>query len=193
MNREYKTVAVYCSARDSVLSTEVERLTADAAALLVEEFGLDLVYGGGARGVMNAVAREFRNRGARVHGVITEHLLDIEGLSIHVTDSYVVETMGERKEVMKDLADIVLALPGGLGTLDELIDICVHNQLYSKRRIPILVYKTPYFDRIFSVMKKEMTKAGVINPEDLDYVLFWNNIEELRDLLLILRIKILSN
>ncbi|MBL8762738.1 MAG: TIGR00730 family Rossman fold protein [Phycisphaerae bacterium] len=91
--------------------------------------GVTLIYGGGSLGLMGAVADRALSDSGKVVGVITRQLLDKEVAHGRLSDLRVVDTMHERKKMMADLADGFIALPGGLGTLDELFEIVTWAQL----------------------------------------------------------------
>ena len=84
---------------------------------------IDLVYGGGKVGIMGILADTVLNNGGRVFGVITKQLFDREVAHTQITRLHIVSTMHERKAMMESLSDGFVALPGGIGTLDEIIEI----------------------------------------------------------------------
>ena len=91
--------------------------------------GVDLVYGGGRLGLMGLIADRTLELGGRVYGVIPQALVDIEVAHPSLTELDIVANMHERKARMTDLADAFLALPGGIGTLDELFEAWSWNAL----------------------------------------------------------------
>jgi len=101
--------------------------------------GVDLVYGGGRLGLMGLIADRVLELGGRVYGVIPQALVDIEVAHTSVTELHTVANMHERKAQMTDLADAFLALPGGVGTLDELFEAWSWNALgYHKKPLCLL-------------------------------------------------------
>ena len=101
--------------------------------------GVDLVYGGGRLGLMGLVADTVLEGGGRVYGVIPRALVNLEVAHTGLTELRTVETMHERKAAMTDLADAFLALPGGIGTLDELFEAWSWNALgYHKKPFCLL-------------------------------------------------------
>jgi uncharacterized protein (TIGR00730 family) len=103
------------------------------------ERGVDLVYGGGRLGLMGLIADSVLAGGGRVFGVIPTALVDLEVAHTGLTELHTVETMHERKAKMTDLADAFLALPGGIGTLDELFEAWSWNALgYHKKPFCLL-------------------------------------------------------
>lgn len=122
-----KRLAVYCGS-----ATGNDPLFADAARATAKAMvsrDVDLVYGGGRLGLMGLMADSVLDLGGRVFGVIPEALVSLEVAHEGVTELLTVETMHERKAKMTDLADAFLALPGGIGTLDELFEAWSWNAL----------------------------------------------------------------
>jgi uncharacterized protein (TIGR00730 family) len=91
--------------------------------------GVDLVYGGGRLGLMGLVADSVLELGGKVYGVIPAALVDLEVAHTGLTELFHVANMHERKAKMTDLADAFMALPGGIGTLDELFEAWSWNAL----------------------------------------------------------------
>ena len=122
-----KRLAVYCGSAPGTdpIFSEATRATAEAMV----GRGVDLVYGGGRLGLMGLIADSVLERGGRVYGVIPAVLVDLEVAHTGVTELFHVENMHERKAKMTDLADAFLALPGGIGTLDELFEAWSWNAL----------------------------------------------------------------
>ena len=120
-------VCVFCGSSPGatpVFAAQARRLGAAVAAQ-----GLGLVYGGASVGLMGELADAALAAGAEVTGVIPQALVDMEVAHRGLTDLRIVASMHERKAVMADLADAFIALPGGLGTLDELAEILTWAQL----------------------------------------------------------------
>ena len=122
-----RRLAVYCGSAPG--STPVFAEATRATAKAMTEAGVDLVYGGGKLGLMGIIADSVLDLGGRVYGVIPQALVDIEVAHTRVTELYTVANMHERKAKMTDLADAFLALPGGVGTLDELFEAWSWNAL----------------------------------------------------------------
>ena len=122
-----RRLAVYCGSAPG--STPVFADATRATAKAMVEADVDLVYGGGKLGLMGIVADTVLDLGGRVYGVIPQALVDVEVAHTRVTELYTVANMHERKAKMTDLADAFLALPGGVGTLDELFEAWSWNAL----------------------------------------------------------------
>ena len=122
-----KRLAVYCGSAPGSDPIFAEATRATASAMV--ERGVDLVYGGGRLGLMGLVADSVLELGGKVYGVIPAALVDLEVAHTGVTELFHVANMHERKAKMTDLADAFIALPGGIGTLDELFEAWSWNAL----------------------------------------------------------------
>jgi uncharacterized protein (TIGR00730 family) len=132
-----KRLAVYCGSASGTLPSYRDAARATAEAMVRN--GIDLVYGGGRLGLMGAIADGVLEGGGRVFGVIPQALVDIEVAHLGVTELHTVQTMHERKAEMTELADAFLALPGGIGTLDEFFEAWSWNALgYHKKPFCLL-------------------------------------------------------
>jgi uncharacterized protein (TIGR00730 family) len=132
-----KRVAVYCGSAAG--STPDFADAARETALAMVRNDVDLVYGGGRLGLMGIVADTVLAEGGDVFGVIPTALVDLEVAHTGVTELHTVDNMHERKAKMTDLADAFLALPGGVGTLDELFEAWSWNALgYHKKPFCLL-------------------------------------------------------
>ena len=144
------SVCVYCGSRSGVNPAFV-----DAAAQVgtwIGAHGGQLVYGGGGGGLMRVVADAALNAGGRVVGVIPQALVDRELAHRACTELHVVDTMHERKRMMAERADAFLALPGGLGTLEELFEVWTWRQLgYHDKPIGLLNVDH-YYDRLLDFL-----------------------------------------
>ncbi len=102
---------------------------ADALGGVIAGMGARLVFGGGARGLMGRVARATMAAGGEVTGVIPQFLIEKEGATTEWSELIVVADMHERKKIMFERADAFVALPGGVGTLEELVEQLTWSQL----------------------------------------------------------------
>jgi uncharacterized protein (TIGR00730 family) len=127
MSRSIKSIAVFCGSNFG--NSEVY---ADGARQLGEtlaQAGITLVYGGTMKGLMGVVADAVLKNGGRAHGVITESLRARGHSHPGLTRSEIVGNLRIRKERMTDLADAFVALPGGIGTMEEMMEVWIMNQL----------------------------------------------------------------
>ena len=121
------SICVFCGSSSGANGIYEESARATGKALV--RAGLRLVYGGGRVGLMGVLADEVLAAGGQVTGVMPRALVEREIAHRGVTDLRVVETMHERKELMADLADAFIALPGGAGTLEEIFEQWTWSQL----------------------------------------------------------------
>lgn len=121
MSRDIRRVAVFCGSSDGT-DPAWRRAAYDVGRGLAER-GLGLVYGGGGGGLMREVSQGALDSGGEVIGVIPRSMVDREWGRHDLTQLHVVQTMHERKAMMAELADAFLCLPGGLGTLEEIIEV----------------------------------------------------------------------
>ncbi len=154
-----KRICVFCgsSAGNSSLYAEV---AAGLGGLLAER-GLGLVYGGGNVGLMNVLADAVLQGGGEAIGVIPESLQTRELAHQRLTEIHVVPTLHDRKRVMADLADGFIALPGGMGTLDELCEILTGAQLGFHAKPCGMVNVGGYYDK-FLEMLDQAVQAGFL-------------------------------
>jgi uncharacterized protein (TIGR00730 family) len=121
MSHSIEQVAVFC-ASSSGNDPDLARQTYEVGRGLAER-GIGVVYGGGGHGLMREVSQGALDAGGEVIGVIPRLMVDREWGRSDLTELHVVDTMHERKALMADLADAFLCLPGGLGTLEEIIEV----------------------------------------------------------------------
>ena len=145
---------------------------ADAARSLGEllaRSGITLVYGGAAVGLMGAVADAALATGGRVVGVIPRHLFSREVAHPGLAELVEVGSMHERKQAMFELADAFVALPGGLGTLEELTEIATWAQLGLHGK-PIATVDIGGYWQSFHTFLREAAAAGFMKPENLKLI-----------------------
>jgi uncharacterized protein (TIGR00730 family) len=141
-----RRICVFCGASPGA-RPEYAQATTELARLLVAD-GIGVVYGGGGVGLMGALADAVLAEGGEITGVIPRALVDREIAHPEVTDMRVVGSMHERKALMAELADAFVALPGGLGTLEELFEVYTWAQLGLHRKPCALLNVQGYYDGI---------------------------------------------
>lgn len=141
-------ICVYCSASNAL----PEAYFAEARALGngIAHRGWSLVYGGGGMGLMGTVADAVRINGGRVLGVIPQALLEREVVYLEAHELIITTTMRERKRIMDERASAFIALPGGFGTLEELLEIMTLRQLAYHNKPIIIVNIAGYFDALLA-------------------------------------------
>ena len=145
-----KRICVYCGSgrgENPIYTTAAREL----GNLLVRE-GLGLVYGGGRIGLMNEIAETVLAGGGEVTGVIPQVLVDKEVAHTGLSDLRIVNTMHERKALMAELADSFIAMPGGLGTLDEFFEVLTWGQLGLHRKPCGLFNVNGFYDHLLDML-----------------------------------------
>jgi uncharacterized protein (TIGR00730 family) len=145
-----KSICVFCSSSDFI--DEVYFKTAIDLGCQIGDLNLDLVYGGGGIGLMGAVARSVHKNGGRVVGVFPEFLREKdEGFEYIEADELIIaETMRIRKAIMDERADAFIVLPGGIGTLEEAIEIMSMKQLGLTDKPLAFINTNNFYDSLFS-------------------------------------------
>tara|TARA_Y100000588_G_scaffold360241_1_gene419951 strand:+ start:4472 stop:5008 length:537 start_codon:yes stop_codon:yes gene_type:complete len=144
--------------------------------------GLTLVFGGGKIGLMGAVAQSALQHGGDVVGIIPEFLASENVLHQGLTKTILVKDMFKRKAEMIALSDAYIALPGGIGTLDELLEVIALGQL-DQIQTPIGVLDTAgYFEPWFKALSHSVAQ-GFVDARDVDCILRSDHPDELLDLL----------
>jgi uncharacterized protein (TIGR00730 family) len=184
-----RTICVYCG------SSPGERPEFLAAARHVGELigrgGHRLVYGGGNVGLMGAVADAAMLHGAKAIGVIPQRLVDKEVAHDELSELITVDSMHERKHTMAELADCFLALPGGVGTLEEIIEVLVWTQLGIHQKPCGLLNVTGYYDRFIAFLD-HMRAMGFLKDYHHAQLLVGDDPEQLIDRLLTTKVEYLD-
>lgn len=158
-----KRVAVYCGSANG--TDPAYLLEAKALGEAIAAAGLGLVYGGASVGLMGAVADAALAQGAEVIGVLPQILSSSEIAHRGLTRLEMVATMHERKARMVKLADAFLMLPGGYGTLDEMMEIVTWKQLRLHAKPCILINTAGYWDGLLAFLDRAVS-AGFLKPEN---------------------------
>jgi len=156
-----RRVCVFCGAQPGQDPRHAKLAVALGRAIAAR--GLGLVYGGGKVGLMGIVADAALQGGAEVVGVIPEALMDRELGHGGVTELRVVSSMHVRKQVMNDLADGFVVLPGGIGTLEESVEIQSWAQLGIHGKGLVYLDTDGYWDPFFALLRR-MTEGGFVQP-----------------------------
>lgn len=172
MNRPEKIskiskICVYCGSGAGTDPAFVEAATAFGTAMA--KSGIGLVYGGGGDGMMGAVARAVLDNGGVVTGIIPEFLTRREHALIGAQEMIVTADMHERKRKMFEMADAFVAMPGGIGTLEELVEQLTWAQL-GRHKKPILIANIKGFWQPLYALLEHMTALNFIRP-GLDFEL----------------------
>lgn len=154
-----QSICVFCGSSNGSEPFYLE--SAQQLGKLMAESGIRLVYGGGAHGLMGAVARAVLENGGHVTGIIPEFLKSKEIMLEGAQEMIVTNDMHERKRLMFDKADAFVALPGGVGTLEELVEQLTWAQLGQHNK-PILLANIEGFWKPLLVLLAHMREAHFI-------------------------------
>jgi len=168
MTNKFLSVCVYCGS-----SVGNNPVFADAARSLgrkLVEQNLSLVYGGGHVGLMGIVADAVLDAGGEVTGVIPKALMDSEVGHDRLTRLFVVKDMHERKALMAEHADGFIAMPGGIGTLEELFEALTWAQLGFHEKPVGLFNVDGFYDKLIEFLN-QLTSQGFLRPEHRDLLI----------------------
>jgi uncharacterized protein (TIGR00730 family) len=157
MNR----LAVYCGS--SMGSDPAFAALAKALGEEMARRGIGLVYGGGRLGLMGVVADAVMANGGEAYGVIPQALIDLEVAHTGLTELHIVTSMHERKALMTELTDAFVAIPGGIGTLDELFEAWSWNALGYHAKPFALLNCSGFWDGMIDFLDT-VTASGFMSP-----------------------------
>ena len=158
-NHRRAAVCVFCGSSPG--ARPAYRESADALGRALATQGRTLVYGGGNVGLMGVVADAALGSGGRVIGVMPQHLIDREIAHAGLTELRTVASMHERKQLMADLADTFVLLPGGLGSLEEFFEVWTWGQLGLHRKPYGLLNVDGYFDPLLTFLDHAVAERFV--------------------------------
>jgi uncharacterized protein (TIGR00730 family) len=160
--RQIRNVCVYCGSSPG--HNPAYREAARDLGRMMAESDVGLVYGGGGLGLMGETAKAVLAHGGRVTGIIPEFLSEREHMLRDVTELVVVDDMHQRKKLMFDKSDAFVALPGGIGTLEELVEQLTWAQL-GRHTKPIVLLNAESFWAPFLTLLEHMRTEGFIRAE----------------------------
>jgi len=170
-----KLLCVYCASSD-----RIDPKYATAATLLgklMVEQGWGLVYGGGKTGLMGAVARSVKSNGGHVVGVIPDFMKARELAFDEADELITVITMRERKLLMETRADAFVTLPGGFGTLEEIMEILTLRQFHVVKKPCVFLNQDGFYDDLLRLFEK-MLAEKFFKPSNMDLFRVANTVED---------------
>jgi uncharacterized protein (TIGR00730 family) len=174
---EIKTVCVFCGSSPGRDGQFIDDAKAFGTLIGTEKIGL--VFGGGGVGLMGTVARAARDAGSEVTGIIPTFLVNRERPeAAHSTRTIVTKDMHERKHKMFELADAFVALPGGIGTLEELVEQLTWIQLGQHQK-PLLILNTKGFWNPLLALLENFRDMGFVGQHAIDNLLAAETIEDI--------------
>ena len=171
-----KKICIFCGS--SMGFDPIYKEKAAELGRVLADHGCELLYGGGSVGLMKIVADVMMERHCKVIGTITQHLLDMRVGHPEIDELIVVETMAERKKILEDMADGFIALPGGIGTMDEFFEAYVLSQLRVFDK-PVALYNVNgYYDGLVDFIG-HMAKEGFMRKEHAENLIVSNDAKAL--------------
>ncbi len=159
---ELRSICVYCGANKGARPDYA--VAAEALGRAIGASGTRLVYGGGAVGLMGILARAVMAEGGEVTGIIPQFLKDREVMLREVQDLLVTADMHERKRIMFERSDAFVALPGGIGTLEEVVEMMTWAQLDQHMKPVLIVNLNGFWDPLIALFRR-MNEEGFLHKD----------------------------
>ncbi len=171
-----KKICIFCGS--SMGFDPIYKEKAAELGHVLADHGCELLFGGGSVGLMKVIADVMMERGCKVTGTITKHLLDMHVGHDGIDELIVVESMAERKKILEDMADGFIALPGGIGTMDEFFEAYVLSQLRVFDK-PVALYNVNgYYDGIVEFIK-HIADEGFMRREHAENLIVSDDAKDL--------------
>lgn len=175
-----RSVAIFCAASENIAPGYFEA-AAEVGAML-GRLGKTMVYGGARFGLMEATAKAAKAAGARIVGVVPDILVERDRVSRLLDEQVGCRNLSERKDIMLERSDVLVALPGGVGTLDEIFHVLAAATIgYHTKRV--VLYNVNGFWNPLLATVEEMSQAGFVRGEMEKYLVVANSIARLEDLI----------
>lgn len=173
-------IGIFCSANEQ-LDPDFFTMTEELGRWLATE-GHTLVYGGVNSGLMECVARAVKQAGGRTVGVLPQIVVKSGRISDYVDVEVLCDNLSDRKQLMADKSDVFIALPGGIGTIDEVFTIAAaHTIGYHDKRV--ILYNMKGFWGDMTAMLDRLQQRGMVRGEWRDYIAVANSLEEISELI----------
>jgi uncharacterized protein (TIGR00730 family) len=175
MMKDIKSIAVYCASSNKVRASFVE--AAETLGTIFASHGIRLIYGDGGIGLMAAVAKGVLDAGGEAVGVIPRFMVEQGWNNPRSTETIVTETMHERKALICDISDAMVALPGGIGTFEELLECLTWKQLGLHSNPVVILNTDGYYDRLLACIDL-MVEEQMMRPIHKDMYVVVSTPEE---------------
>lgn len=175
-----KSVAVFCAASENIAPGYFE--AAASVGRMLGHIGATLVYGGARFGLMEAVAKGAKEAGVRVVGVVPEILEQRGRVSALIDEKIPCRNLSDRKDIMLAKSDVLVALPGGVGTLDEIFHVAAAATIGYHRKRVILYNVNGFWNGLLAAIE-ELSEAGFVRAGLENIIVVANSIEELESLI----------
>ena len=173
--KDIKSIAVYCASSNKVRASFVE--AAETLGAIFASHGIRLIYGDGGIGLMAAVAKGVLDAGGEAIGVIPRFMVEQGWNNPRSTKTIVTETMHERKATICNISDAMVALPGGIGTFEELLECLTWKQLGLHNNPVVILNTDGYYDRLLACIDL-MVEEQMMRPIHKDMYVVVSTPEE---------------
>ena len=174
------SVAIFCAASENIAPGYFEA-AAEVGAML-GRLGKTMVYGGARFGLMEATAKAAKAAGARIVGVVPDILVERDRVSNLLDEQVGCRNLSERKDIMLERSDVLVALPGGIGTLDEIFHVLAAATIGYHTKHVVLYNVNGFWNPLLATVE-EMSQAGFVRGEVEKYLIVANSVAELEDLI----------
>ncbi len=174
-----ENIGVFCASSDRMENIYYER--AEELGKWIGESGRKLIYGGANCGLMEALAKSVKENGGNVIGIVPKKLIENNRVSDHIDVSIYCNDLSDRKELLIDKSDILIVLPGSVGTLDEAFCTISSNTFGMNSKKVVFWNINGFYDLLFKFLES-LEKQGVLNKplEKIMYVV--NDLNEIKDI-----------
>lgn len=175
------SLSIFCGAHkghDSIFEDEAIKLVN-----LLAEYNIDIVYGGGNVGLMKVISDRAIELGINITGITLKSLNEFEQSNPSISKTLIVDDLFQRKQAFIELSDGFIVLPGGIGSMDELLEVVVTNQLGLINKPVGLLNTNNYYEGFLSWFR-ESVKAGFVSQANFDALIYENTPKKLLELLI---------
>lgn len=169
-------ICIFCSANQQI-DPDFFRMTEELGQWATRE-GHTIVYGGVNQGLMECVGKAAHEAGGRTIGVIPRIVGKSGRISDYVDIEMLCDNLSDRKQMMEDQSDVFIALPGGIGTIDELFTIAAAHTIGYHNKLVVLYNMKGFWDSLIAMLD-DLQQKGMVRGNWHDYIAVANNLEEL--------------
>ena len=177
---QIKALTVFCGSKSGANPSFLNEAT--ALGQLIAQENINLVYGGGNKGLMGALANSCLAQGGKVIGIMPKLLLEWEAQHNGLTELIITKDMHDRKKILYEKGDAALVLPGGMGTLDELFELLTWNNLKIHSKKIFILNIDGYYDALIHLLDN-MDTNGFMYDNWKDRIIVCPSVESLKPLL----------
>lgn len=167
-NHQIKNICVYCGSGDGL--NPIYKQTAIQVGADIAKHNMALVYGGGSTGLMGAAAQSALDNGGYVTGIIPEFLQNREVMLKECSELIITQNMHERKMLFFEKSDAFIALPGGIGTLEELVEMMTWKQLGRHKKKVLIANVNGFWDPLVALIKQMQAETFIREGMEVEFL-----------------------